>query len=149
MEGGVVMSQPTWDKFIKADTHYNSETKEKVTLDEGETVWINKFYVVHVKELKEGALWLSIRRQDRKAIRDWRHLQRIKNELAGGEREAVEIFPPQSQLVDGANQYHLWVLPEGQTTPFTWREGRQITNDSGYAGAQQREFESEEQMNAV
>lgn len=37
--------------------------------------------------------------------------QRIKNDLAGPEETAVEVYPPQSELVDDADAYHLWVLP--------------------------------------
>lgn len=62
-------------------------------------------------------LW--IRRHDAKPINEWSTLQRIKNELAGPERTAVEVFPAVSQLVDSANMYHLWVLPEGMQLPFT------------------------------
>lgn len=48
----------------------------------------------------------------------WREKQRIKNELFGHERVAVEMFPAQSQLVDEAPMYHLWILPPGTTLPF-------------------------------
>ena len=51
---------------------------------------------------------LSIRNADRSARHDWRDFQRIKNQLAGPEWEAVEIYPAESRLVDAANQYHLW-----------------------------------------
>lgn len=98
-------------------------------LVENETLWFNSHYTVHRHLLEgtmEGAIHLSIRHNDRRAVRDWRHFQRIKNELAGKEREAIEIFPPESQLVDTANQYHLFVLPEGVTTPFTWNQGRHV-----------------------
>ncbi len=56
-------------------------------------------------------LWLSIHRKDRKAVRDWRHMQAIKNEVAGPDRVAVEVYPAESDLVDTSNEYHLWVLP--------------------------------------
>jgi hypothetical protein len=54
---------------------------------------------------------LSIKRFDRGPVRDWRHLQQIKNEVVGPEAEAFEIFPAESRLVDTANQYHLWAIP--------------------------------------
>jgi hypothetical protein len=79
----------------------------------------------------EGAIHLSIRDNKRRAVRDWRHFQRIKNELAGREREAIEIFPPESRLIDTANQYHLFVLPMGVSTPFTWNEGRHVDSTGG------------------
>ncbi|MDJ0631065.1 MAG: hypothetical protein QNJ44_22600 [Rhodobacter sp.] len=40
----------------------------------------------------------------------WPEMQRIKNELAGEGSTAVEVYPPQSELVDGADMYHIWVL---------------------------------------
>jgi hypothetical protein len=126
------MTKPLWDKFEEATPVVNGK---KIDLDPHQTIWKNRFYVV-VKTILEpeigeaSGLHLSIRHNERKAIRDWRHFQRIKNELAGSEREAVEIFPPESQLVDTSNQYHLWVLPEGTTSFFTWNEGRHVTSNA-------------------
>lgn len=61
---------------------------------------------------------LLLRRHDEGLIFPWAELQRIKDELCGPERVAVEVFPPQSHLVDDANCRHLWVLPEGFALPF-------------------------------
>ncbi|MBC7282626.1 hypothetical protein [Hoeflea sp.] len=47
----------------------------------------------------------------------WPEAQRIKNEIAGPETTAVEVYPPQSEVVDQADMYHLWVLPG--RLPFT------------------------------
>jgi hypothetical protein len=41
----------------------------------------------------------------------WWEAQRIKNEIAGQNATAVEVYPPQSEVVDDADAYHLWVLP--------------------------------------
>lgn len=41
----------------------------------------------------------------------WPETQRIKSEIAGHEATAVEVYPPQSEVVDQADMYHLWVLP--------------------------------------
>lgn len=46
---------------------------------------------------------LIIRRHDGGVLFPWADLQRIKDELCGPERTAVEVFPPQTQLIDGAN----------------------------------------------
>lgn len=45
-------------------------------------------------------------------INHWKVLQRIKNEVCGEEFNAIEIYPKEQNLVDGANVYHLWVFPE-------------------------------------
>lgn len=90
-------------------------------------VWGSPLYECVVRLLdgpnRRGAMHLSIKRRDRAAVRDWRHLQAIKNEVAGPEREGLEIFPAESRLVDGANEYHLWVLPEGERIPFGYAVG--------------------------
>src|SRR5215475_7608708 len=56
---------------------------------------------------------LAIKRRDRQPIRTWRILQDIKNAVAGNDRYAIEIYPPESQVTDTANIYHLWVFEEG------------------------------------
>jgi len=130
-KGGRTLPQKVWTPFQEA-VPYAHGKEAKDSLREHETLWANSFYVVHkflFEATEEGAIHLSIRHQNRKAIRDWRHFQRIKNELVGAEREAIEIFPPESQLVDTANQYHLFVLPAGATSPFTWNAGRRVTSE--------------------
>lgn len=62
--------------------------------------------------------WLKIVRLDREPVHDWRDLQRVKNDVAGPEAEAVEVYPAESRLVDESNQYHLFVLPAGQRMPL-------------------------------
>lgn len=52
----------------------------------------------------------------------WIEKQRIKNEIFGTERIAIEVFPKESQLVYEANMYHFWVLPEDMTLPFGLHE---------------------------
>ena len=93
-----------------------------------------------------GMLHLSIRHTDRrKAARDWRHFQRIKNELAGPEREAMELFPAESRLVDESNQFHLWVAAEGDTIPAGYHGDRQVSGPevAEQYGAAQRSFDDD------
>lgn len=40
----------------------------------------------------------------------WIEKQKIKNEIFGKELCAIEVFPKESELVDQAYMYHLWVL---------------------------------------
>jgi len=82
-------------------------------------IWYNDMYQVQVRELENGWTHLNIRRCDGKVIfRDWRHFQAIKNQICGHEREAVELYPAESRLVDTSNKYHLWVAPEGTWLPI-------------------------------
>lgn len=98
--------------------------RESIGLPNGTRVevWGSDLYSVVVEHYPNGSAYLSIKRQDRHAIRDWRHLQSIKNEVVGAEREAVELFPAESRLMDEANQYHLWVAPEGVRFPYGQQE---------------------------
>ncbi len=84
----------------------------------GSTMWKNDRYTVVHEPLEEGFSWISIRRNDRKACRDWRHFQRIKNELAGPDAEAIELYPAEDRLMDTANQYWLFTGPPGFRFPF-------------------------------
>lgn len=97
-----------------------------------EEAWGNDIYQVTVEYATEGdrsgPLYLSLTLHDRLPIRDWRHFQQIKNEVAGPEREAVELFPAESRLIDTANQYHLWVAPEGVRLELGYEHGY-VTND--------------------
>lgn len=93
----------------------------ETTGDEVMEVWSNDLYEVFVYYLedgRDGALWLSLKSWDREPVTDWRHKQSLKNEIAGGDREALELFPAEDRLVDGANQTHIWVLPVNMAVPF-------------------------------
>jgi hypothetical protein len=48
----------------------------------------------------------------RPAVRFWNDLQEIKNQLAGAEGTAVEVFPARAALVDEVNMYHLWIVQQ-------------------------------------
>lgn len=56
---------------------------------------------------------LVVKRVDREPIRSWRVLQDIKNEIVGADRTAIEVYPPEKDVTDTGNLYHLWVLEEG------------------------------------
>jgi len=79
------------------------------------------------KQGHDELLHLSIHRRDRNALRDWRHFQSIKNEIAGPERTAVEVYPPEGHLLDSTNEFHLWVLPARVSLPFGFEEGRHVS----------------------
>jgi hypothetical protein len=89
--------------------------------------WRYNLYAVWVSTVQTAwglvdHLW--IRRHDGQPVRSWTDCQRIKREvlLTGAERAAVEVYPPESELVDSANMYHLWVLPLGFRLPFTLKD---------------------------
>jgi hypothetical protein len=92
-------------------------------------LWRNDIYEVFVNEAEPddhqnvGGKHLSIKRYDRAPVRNWRHLQQIKNEVAGEFIEALELFPSEGRIADNANQYHLFCLPEGMDIPVGFPSG--------------------------
>ena len=107
----------------------------------------NNVYQVNIKDVTDigGYVWqwLSIKRRDRGIVRDWRHLQRIKNDLCGDERWGVEFFPAESELVDTSNQFHLCVMPEGMRPPVRIFGMRDVMtpSEAEKVGARQRPFQ--------
>lgn len=84
-------------------------------------IYANNIYTC-IKRIDRVLTHLSIKRNDTAAIHNWRHLQQIKNDICGDECEAIEIYPPMSRIVDCANQYHLWVLPVGETVGVGFKD---------------------------
>lgn len=97
-------------------------------------IWTNDRYqcIVHYNEAKESDVvmkHLSIHSFDRGPMRNWRHLQQIKNEVCGEESTGIEFFPPESQLTDTANEYHLWVFPPSFDMGFGLGHEALVTDD--------------------
>ncbi len=59
-----------------------------------------------------------VRRNDERPVHNWAILQRIKNEIFGPEATALEVYPKESRLIDVANIYWLWVLPDDFDCPI-------------------------------
>lgn len=86
-------------------------------LQDHDEIWMNNLYTVHLTRnvLHSDAQnhpqmhELSIRRNDRQAAMDWRHLQQIKNELIGERHEGTMLFPHANRLVDTSNQFYMYV----------------------------------------
>lgn len=141
-----------WTPFQRATSATHRLTGEPVPIEEGWELWFNNQYTVHLRRsenLSTGPdmVHLSIKRKDRKTARDWRHLQRIKNELVGPECEGVEVYPAESRLVDTSNQYHLWVFAD-PTFRLPWGFGErlvmtpeEVAASPIESGAVQRPFE--------
>lgn len=108
----------------------------KTALPKGVVYLRNNHYQVDVRtmESKEPfgkVVWLSIKRNDRKPIHDWRDLQRIKTEVMGPEVEAIELYPAESRHVDTSNQYHLWCFADGYRFPYGYEERLLVDKDRG------------------
>ena len=128
-----------WTPFVKIDP----ELCGHGWADEG---WENNKFLVWVYfpdnphgEGNGEVTQLSIKDHQRSVrAHDWRDMQRIKNELCGPERVAVEVFPPMSQLMDTSNQFHLWVYPEGYELNFGYKR-RNVCVDQDAHNRQIRE----------
>lgn len=109
-----------------ATTHPERWGEMRATTGDLRQCWRNNVYSVQVyvrtDSLHHGqvrALQLAVRRHDGDEIHGWSDLQRIKDEIAGPERVAIEIYPAAKDVVDNANMRHLFVLPAGTAAPFT------------------------------
>jgi hypothetical protein len=133
--------------YGKRHGYTEDQVHQTIAHVQGGEMWLNDRYQVVVRELEGGPetmpmVELSIRRIDRRAIRDWRDVQRIKNELVGPECEAVELYPAESRLVDSSNQYFIYaVLDPSFRFPWGFRERLVSSETSG--GSQQRPFDEE------
>lgn len=134
---------------IKPDV---TEAEIRRCLDEidRDTVWKNDLYQVNERRMPgcgpAGAaiVHLSVRRLDREPIRDWRHMQRIKNQLVGPECEGVELYPAESRLVDTANQFHMWCIAD---PAYRWPvgfDGGRFVDDGEMLNSRQRPHDPEE-----
>lgn len=150
-----------WGEWFRCD-HVRDHLGQSVPIPANVETWRNSLYTVSMRVLDgdmnagggqwieappEGwprMLWLSIKRNDRKPIGDWRVLQRIKNEMVSPDAEAVELYPAEDRLVDTSNQYHLWCLEPGHIFPFGYR-GREVLGaaEAAAVGAVQRPFDVE------
>lgn len=75
----------------------------------------------------DGVIRLSINRTELRGDGRWTdgitwdELQRLKREAGHGDRVAVEVFPPDSDVVNVANVRHLWLLRGAPA--FMWKRG--------------------------
>ena len=94
----------------------------------GDRSFYNGVYqaILDYRDREAGLTILTIRREDRKPVTDWRDVQWIKNQLLGPEVEAVQLFPSESRLVDSANQFYLYALEKGRRFPFGF-ESRMVS----------------------
>lgn len=76
-------------------------------------IYANNLYTCIRRDKEPLITCLSVKRNDKTPIHNWSHLQQIKNDVCGEDREAIELYPAMSRIVDCENQYHLWVLPVG------------------------------------
>ena len=84
-------------------------------------VWRNKKYTVMVWNVPAGKkltisrnTWDSHTRRYHDGI-TWDEIMEIKRACGFGEQNAIEFFPPDSEVVNIANVRHIWILPSENT----------------------------------
>lgn len=104
-----------WDKFKNVT---KEAIKKHLLLNPGsnyfpDVVFQNNKYIVqvflNVKRNFRNYDKVMIRRSDSKPIYSWADIFRIKNEIFGDEVEAIQFFPKNSELIDEANLYWIWI----------------------------------------
>lgn len=130
------------DAMAKEHGCTRGEAKKQYNRLKADVIWCNDQYQVNVDNNPQHGFGegqqlthLSVKRLDKEPIHDWRDLQEIKNMLTHPEREGMEIYPAESRLLDGANQFHIWVLPKGAKVPCGFWS-RNVSSESPIGGKQ-------------
>jgi hypothetical protein len=101
--------------------------------EDPDETWTSDLYNVtlrrkpdHVFGSDGGMIQLGINAIDGTARHDWREFQWIKNQLAGEECEAFELYPAESRLMDPSNYYTLWCFPGVRQIKVGMRDTRRV-----------------------
>jgi hypothetical protein len=88
-------------------------------LGEVDHVRRNKVFAVLVRDVRFAAhLAVSSLTGDRPT---WHEMQRIKSDLAGPDATGIEVYPPDREIVDQADMFHLWIVSD---LPFSLFDDR-------------------------
>jgi len=135
------------NQLIEFQDRYKQRAKDIEDKEIPCECWTNNLYEVFVYKRDKvpnatphDITWLSIKRIDRAPIQNWRHLQQIKNDICGKQYTALEIYPSETNLIDMANQYHLWVFTDGYVPSFGFIGQRMVgtSQQANKVGAKQR-----------
>lgn len=153
MERDIPHDSRPWRPFVDT-VPFTAGVPDPDVLKGFERFLANSHYLVFTREMEPGSKYdedkitdqdaptmvhLSMRTVENDVRHDWREMQRVKNELLGPEWEGVELYPAESRIVDTANQYHLWCVPE--RFPLGFRTGLRFdTDEAPVVGAKQRPF---------
>lgn len=139
------MKRDPWTQFtLVALSNAPADLKPEMMKGKAQLFRNSRYHVIERKISDSGPygklVQLSIRRNDQLAVHDWRDMQRIKNEIVGTEWTAIEVYPPESKLVDSANQYFLWCFEKLEAS-FMYNE--RLVSEETIDGAKQRPFDSD------
>lgn len=95
-----------WEKItFPADSVGGGRWTSEIT-----TAYRNKVFSVLWRNAGDGVVHLAVSSLTGERPTFW-EMQRIKDDLAGSHATAVEVYPPHDEVVDGADMFHIWVLP--------------------------------------
>jgi len=101
--------RPPWSPFRHAGTNRL-----------GAALYVNSRYevtvrprVLRVAGVPYTVTALGVANVDQSARHDWREFQRVKNELAGEDADAIEFYPAERRRVDPSNWFLLWCFAPG------------------------------------
>ena len=129
--------------FADIQKRYPDIPKEAIEEQISDETWGSDTYTVNVHYQggdRDGFVELAIHNHNRTTHVPWRHMQQIKNEILGEEREGVQIFPAESRLIDTANEYWIYVYPTGKSPMFNRKTklgmnyGRQVSDEQSPFG---------------
>lgn len=88
-------------------------------------VWRSSKFLVQVFNERGSMVRLSVCRTSHNGDSwvdniTWGELMQIKRECGYGDRDALEVFPPDRDIVNVANMRHLWIPAD--PVPFAWRK---------------------------
>jgi hypothetical protein len=115
-------------KYTRAFVEIPRETWPDMT--RGVTVaptraWRSRDFLAQLYHEPSGGVRLTISTTEMLPSGEWREgltwdvLQAIKREVGFGDRWAVEVFPPEAEVVNVANMRHLWLLDAAPT--YGWQ----------------------------
>jgi hypothetical protein len=140
-----IKSKPFIDNLIKQHGLTRAQAKDQLNQLKQDEIWVNDVYQVNVQRDTQShgmqparICHISIKRIDKQPITGgWRDFQDIKNQIAGPDCDALEIYPAENRMVDTVNQYHLWAFPPGEMIPIGWTRRVVMNNDEDPSNMQQ------------
>lgn len=109
---GLMRKRQSWSWVERTPTE--GERARYPAIRDIHAAYFNDVYSVQVYRVRTDmgvVLHLIVRGQQDNQEPPWRDLQRIKDELLGEDAYAVQVYPRKADVVDQADVYHLWVLP--------------------------------------
>lgn len=110
-----------YDQWVEiTDEDHTKILMKEIKGEKPVRIWRNGCFIVQAYNTPNswGAVRLMIRWLDARPDHDWGLFQRIKNDLFGPDRVALEVYPSERNKQDVANMYWLWVMPEGFVVPI-------------------------------